>query len=712
MQLPKIDVQPLKLAQLLNDMKAGRLLVPRFQRNFIWSLAKTRALLDSMYKEYPIGTFFFWRAPSNATSLFRPLTELNIYSTPNGQPVSYILDGQQRLTSLYVTIEGIKLDTKDYNRICIDLDAATRYDQSLQDEFNTDIFVSRSGDNHRYIAVHKLVGSEHLSIYNKVPQEWQQAFNKAYNLLQTYPFSVVWIQEQNLEDAIEIFQRINQSGKKLTRYDLLCANVWTETFDFREIVDGLNRRFERKGFGKLGESVFTQTFALILKDNCTTEAELSLTTDEIINNQPQIAKSLELAIDFLVNNLGVKRAEYLPYQGILTVLSHYFYRAVEGKISAHEREFLWNWFWQVTLSERYSASTAPKMAEDARKLQSLKAGEDIVFNYSVKITPEAVARTKMTTTASALRNATICMLALKQPKNLRNGSPVDVKDSFFSSVVKAERHHIFSDNFLRNKKLSSQQVHLLPNFCFIPVELNQDISIRTPSEYLNEYQQVNPEFEAAATSHLLLIDSNAAIWRDDFATFIEERSQLIANELKRMLDMKPDGVVPSTNISPLIEIANKVDQIEVSLRNLIDHRLKSVIGTNYWKLAIPSDVITYTKERIKERLDKHPHLDWGSYPPGRSRLDFCDVAHYEKILLKNWGGFEELFKMKDELQRHISAYRTIRNCVQHNRIPTEIETKNGEAAILWLESVIDKYDRKFASPKDLDDNDDEPLDQE
>lgn len=658
MQLPKIDVQPLKLAQLLNDMKTGRLLVPRFQRNFIWSLAKTRALLDSMYKEYPIGTFFFWRAPSNATSLFRPLMELGILSTPNGQPVSYILDGQQRLTSLYVTIEGIKLNTKDYGRICIDLDAATQYDQSLQEDFNTDIFVYRSADNNRYIAIHKLVSPEHLSIFSKVPQKWQQAFNKAYNLLQTYPFSVVWIQEQNLEDAIEIFQRINQSGKRLTRYDLLCANVWTETFDFRETVGGLNRRFERKGFGELSESIFTQTFALILKDNCTTEAELSLRTDEIMNNESKIAKALELAIDFLINNLGVKRAEYLPYQGILTVLSHYFYHTVEGKISAHERDFLWNWFWQVTLSERYSASTAPKMAEDARKLQLLKAGEDITFNYSVKVTPEAVARTKMTTTASALRNATICMLALKQPKNLRNGSPVDVKDSFFSSVVKVEKHHIFSDNFLRIRKLPSQQIHLLPNFCFIPVELSQDVSVRTPSEYLNEYKQVNPKFEAAATSHLLPIDSNAAIWRDDFATFIEERAQLIADELKRMLDMKPDGIIPSTSISPLMDIANKVDQIEVSLRDLIDHRLKSIIGTNYWKLAMPGDVVNYARERIKEILDKHPSIDWGSYPPGRARLDFCDVGHYEKIFLRNWGQFEELFRTKDELQlRHLSGYR-------------------------------------------------------
>jgi hypothetical protein len=545
MQLPKIDVQPLKLAQLLNDMKAGRLLVPRFQRSFIWSVAKTRALFDSMYKEYPIGTFFFWRASSNSESLFRPLTELKIHVVPNGQPASYILDGQQRLTSLYATIEGIKLDTKDYGRICIDLAAATAYDSNPQGELDNDIFVYRTGDNQRFIAVHQLVSSDHLSIFSKIPQRWQQAFNKAYNLFQTYPFSIVWIQEQNLEDAIEIFQRINQSGKKLTRYDLLCANVWTETFDFRETVDGLNNRFTRKGFGKLDETVFSQTFALILKDNCTTEAELSLKTDDIVNSQSQVSKAMELAIDFLMNNLGVKRSEYLPYQGILTVLASYFYRTDDGKISARERAFLWNWFWQVTLSERYSASTAPKMAEDAKKLQTIKTGNDVSFNYAAKVTPEAIARTKMTTTASALRNATICMLALKQPVNLRNGSPIDTKDSFFCDVVKSERLHVFSDGFLRNHKISSDQVHLLPNFCFIPSDLNQDIYSRKPSDYLAEYKQNNPSFEMAAASHLLPVEANSAIWNDDFVGFMEQRATLIANELKRMLEIEPDGLLPA-----------------------------------------------------------------------------------------------------------------------------------------------------------------------
>jgi uncharacterized protein with ParB-like and HNH nuclease domain len=196
--------------------------------------------------------------------------------------------------------------------------------------------VYRSSDNRRFVAVKDLIGSQHLMIYNQIPQEWQPAFNKAYNLIQTYPFSVVWIQEQNLKDAIEIFQRINQSGKKLTRYDLICANLWTDNFDFRDRVVELNRQLEREHFGKLHETIVTQTFALTLKGNCTTEAELSLKTEEVANNWTEVTKALKTAIDFLINNLGVKRAEYLPYGGILPVLAHYFFSTTNPAISARE----------------------------------------------------------------------------------------------------------------------------------------------------------------------------------------------------------------------------------------------------------------------------------------------------------------------------------------------------------------------------------------
>lgn len=700
MEVPKIDVQDRTLAQLLADMEAGKLQVPRFQREFVWPLTKTRALLDSMYKEFPIGTFFLWRAPAGTPPLSRPLEELGIPAPQPGFEVSYILDGQQRLASLYVVIKGLKVGRRDYGRICLDLQKTSEFEQNVEEGFEESIFVYHRGDNDRYVAVCDLVGPDHLGIYNGIREEWKPVFNKAYQILYTYPFSVVWVQEQQLGDAIEIFQRINQAGKRLSRYDLVCANVWTDAFDFRTRVDELNRRFAADGFGRLDETIYTQAFALILKNKCTTAAELSLQTDEILSVWDRVVRSLRLAVSFVASNLGVKRYDYLPYRGILAVLAYYFYHAPSSAISLREREALWDWFWRVTLSERYGSTSPSRMAEDAQKLRELVEGQEISFEFPFEVTSEAVGRTKMTSTRSALRNGVICMLALAQPKNLKDGSPVNLADDFFSDLKKPERHHIFPVGYLRNRGIPDSRVHLLPNFCLIPADLNREIASRAPTEYLSRYQRENPGFVAAAESHLLPVGHGAAVWNDDFQGFLAQRAQLIADELNRLVYHKPDEFVTAEVTAPISPVAASVDTLEVSLRNFIDHRLTAVVGPHYWKQTVPSDVTSSARTLISEHLSRHPYDDESDFASPRRRLDFCDVSQYEKIILSNWAQFEEFFLRKGEFQRHMAAYRVLRNAVQHNRDPSDVDLKAGEAAITWIQRILDQYSQAIAVEDD------------
>lgn len=708
MELPKIEVQPRKLSQILSDMASGKLQVPRFQRNFVWPLTKTRALLDSIYKEFPIGTFFLWRAPSQSPRFSRSLRELGIPDPKEGAEVAYILDGQQRLASLFVTVHGLSLGSRDYGRISIDLEMATLYDQSTEEGFEEDIFVYRSADNSRYVAVSDLVGSQTLMIFKDIPEKWQPAFNKAYNLFQTYPFSVVWIQEQELSDAIEIFQRINQAGKRLSRYDLICANVWTEEFNFRSLVESFNKELQRRGFGKLHETVFTQTFSLILKDRCTTAAELSLRTEEIVESWDDVLRAIQVAIDFASNTLGVKRAAYFPYRGIVPVLGYYFYHASSSAISAHEREVLWNWFWRVTLSERYSSTSPSRMAEDARELRRLLDGETVEFTYPVAVSADDVARNRMTRTTSALRNAVVCLLALRQPKNLKDGSPVGLTDSFFSNLKKAERHHIFPVGYLKDQQIYAEKVHRVPNFCFIPADLNREIGARAPSQYLAEYRKINPSFAEAAASHLIPVGPNAAVWQDDFSGFLTERAQLIADELVGLVDASPDDIAQGDRlVDEPSALDVRVNLLEVRLRDFIDHRLAAVLGEDYWKLAIPGDVIKYTRERVRQHLENHPYEDWGDYPPGRARLEFCTVGQYENIILHNWRQFEDSFGKKAEFERHLSAFRALRNALKHNREASDIEKQTGLAAMTWLERVLDKHDRQNTLEVEEDQDEDE-----
>lgn len=694
MQLPRIDVHQKSLPTLLDMMSSGALQIPRFQRDFVWSLPKTRALLDSIYKEFPIGTFFLWKAPMDAPHLSRPLDELGLPAPAAGTAINYILDGQQRLTSLYVTMNALEFAGRDYGRICLDLEAGSRFLEGDGESFEEPLFVYRAPDAKRLVSLTQVIGVDHLAVFGGLSDELKPAFDRLSKLLATYPFSVVSIQEQSLGDAVEIFQRINQGGKRLGRYDLVCANVWTVEFDFRKKVEEVNDSFADKGFGSIDNTIYTQTFALALHGKCTTTAELSVTTDEVQVAWKRVIKCVSRAVDFAATNLGVRRAEYLPYRGIVTVLAAYFYGSDRANPTEEERRTLWEWFWRVTLSERYGSTSPSRMAEDLRLLLKAREGEPVVFSYPSKVTPEVVLRTKMTNTASAIRNAVICMLALRHPLNLKNGSPIDLGETFFSDLNRTERHHIFPVSYLNSRPGTKSKVNLVPNFCFIPADLNKEIGARQPSDYLREYQEQNTQFEAVAQSHVLPVADSSPIWTDDFDQFLAVRAELISDALTLLPEAGPSPMIEdSGGVGGALQFTDqeaRVDSVERVLRTLIHARLTAAAGDGYWKATIPGDIQGNVKERIKERLSRHPYE--ARPESALDRLGFCDVSDYEKILMVNWGHFGHLFGRKDELQRHMTAYRHLRNAVQHNREPSPVEGPAGEAALVWFEGILTQAD--------------------
>ena len=521
-------------------------------------------------------------------------------------------------------------------------------------------------------------------------RELKPTFQKAKRVIETYPFSVVWIQEQSLPDAITIFQRINQSGKPLSRYDLVCANLWTNDFDFRKRVATLNEKFDTDGFGAIDETIYTQSFALILQDKCTTLAELSLETETVSRSWERVIRSLSLAVDFASSNLGVKRAGYLPYRGILPVLAYVFNHLRNSSISAEVRQLLWEWFWRVSLSERYSSASPSRMAEDALKLRDAINGEDVVFDYPSRVTSDSVLRVKMTQTSSALRNAILCMLALRKPRNFKDGSDVNLWDPFFSDLKKAERHHIFPVGFLKEEGISDQ-VHQVGNFCFIPADLNKEIGKLSPKEYLNKFKRLNPHIDIALRSHLLSTNEDSPLWENDFQSFLKDRSDAISKELNRMLGIEASEIISAVETIDDLKYENLVDVTEIRIRDFIDDRLLAVVGDTYWNLCIPGDIIAMVRKRIEEVLRQQPYRTRNEFVSPRKRLNYCDVSDYKKIIMVNWDVFEEVFRSKSELDKHLDGLRRFRNCVKHHREPTELELAEGELAIMWIQQTLDRY---------------------
>src|SRR3989338_7983479 len=167
MQLQKIKVDELNLSDIVHEIEHGHLRIPRFQRDFVWERSKVIKLLDSMYKEYPIGSFFIWEADKKYNLFYRNIAELNLAEPDSYTSIRYILDGQQRATSLYAAIKGLKIESTDYSQICFD--------------FDKEEFIVRSHEGDYYASLMDILGENKFQIYNKLTDQRKQAFDKCYN---------------------------------------------------------------------------------------------------------------------------------------------------------------------------------------------------------------------------------------------------------------------------------------------------------------------------------------------------------------------------------------------------------------------------------------------------------------------------------------------------------------------------------------------------
>jgi hypothetical protein len=665
----KIRVVPDTLGNLVVAVSKGHYRIPQFQREYVWEKSKVIELFDSIYKEYPVGSFFIWKAGREHNKLFRHSVSLDIPPVRDDEDVSFILDGQQRITSLYVTLLGLTAQGTDYSRVCFDVK-----DQE---------FTYREPDGLRYVSVSDIWGERALEVVEAVDKAHKPAFRRCFEVLRTYPVSIVEVRDKDLPAVCRIFQRINQAGKRLDRFDLIAAMTFSPDFDLREkvkqdIIEPLNR----KAFGAIPPAIVTQLMALVKKGTCTESAEYSLTGAEITEMWSSIVDAVLLAADTLRKSVGVKNYQYLPYNALLTLLAYCYAKSRQRSLSDEQLGWVSRWFWRASFSLHYGSGGATKIGNDKALFERLLLGELPRFEPPMSITADTLIGTKMKSATSAIRNAFLCLLAERDPVDLANNSRLDLVNGGISDFTNPEKHHIFPQAFLRSRGSGAEEVHALPNFCFLPAELNKRISDTAPSVYFPELDEQNEDFKRAVASQLIPVGAGSGLDVDDYLQFLRARAVLILGEIERVTGR---SVVPAPDKRQVA-----ISALEERLRDLIHQTLVDAHGQEYWKRIVPQDIRDEVEKRIEGELRKQPGLKLGHYAHARSKLDYCNVADYAKLILgnQNWPQFEPVFRRKVDVERHMEAFADFRNSIMHNRALNELAQRAGELAIVWLETVM------------------------
>ena len=521
-----------KYEALFLDIDSGQIKLPMFQREFVWEKEQSAKLIDSILKGFPIGTFIFWKTREELRS-YKEIGYHKLPETPKGDYVQYILDGQQRITSLYAIRKGIRISKDgveiDYKDIFINLD----YNPATDEQ----VVVTEKEEGKKYVSVHDVLCKPLGTFYRTYTQEMAEQVEAYKSKLTSYDFSTITIKDYPIEIACEVFSRINTGGKALTVFEIMVAKTYDETknFDLAErfemLRDGTDEEKEcltAARFETISESIIMQCVAAITLSAVRSRDILTIRRETFIANWEPMKAALFTAIDFIRSELRVPVSQLVPYPGVLIALAYFFHKTSNQKPSNEQVRRLEQYFYWVGLNEHYSSGTETKLAEDFNKMDAIITGKAPDYaNTELQVDPKRIEETWFST-GNAYCKSILCLLAYQQPKSFDTNGVVILDNSNLKIATSRNYHHFFPKNYLEENH-KDKNPNLIANITLIDGYSNKHrIGKKAPSEYLAKFATGNPSLHATLQTHLIKDAALLAAQSDDYGIFIQQRAQAIA----------------------------------------------------------------------------------------------------------------------------------------------------------------------------------------
>lgn len=481
-----------RLEELARLVKSGDIKLPRFQRPFVWKRTDMLKLLDSIYKGYPIGSLLIWDS-SHRLKSERDIAGLKVDEDATIYPTSYLLDGQQRLTTL---CGALYWNGKEPNSIwAIHFDLESEEFIYPKDSSSVTIFPLNKLLNTSDF-IRQCMKLEHLA-------DSIVLTDRAESLLRAvkdYQLAVVKIGDMSIEEVAPIFERINSTGRKLTIVDLMMAATWSNGFDLADEITTTQEACIEQQF-------FNVTDALILR-SVAASAGLGINKEDIQKLRRLSPQQLSEAtaeckiaiiksVAWLKSCLDVHDANFLPY-GLFFTFAAEFFRICKSPSESKLKE-LKSWFWFTSTTQHFGGASTGDIARELSNLREFSHDHKGQLFSRREINLSRFLLDKFTL-KNASSTAFGLMLFSKKPAQTINGRHIELQD-FFEKTSKAFAR--FSP-----KKMQSQNIALI----------------------LHPYksESITPDANADLSVHFLNKDCVVAVAEDDNEKFYLERSRMIA----------------------------------------------------------------------------------------------------------------------------------------------------------------------------------------
>lgn len=554
----------MKINELLDGIKFQDMVLPEFQREYVWNKEDAKQLMVSLFKDYPTGSLLFWKTDNPP--------ELKNYDLPedmNGT-TQVILDGQQRLTTLYLLMRNsIPPYYKEYDissnptNLYFNLETSefqyykpkTMDDNPLWvkvvDCFNPEIEI----DPVTLVGIKIDVTKDGESYFNLL-----KVVNSNFNTLlsiahKTYPIQVVPV-NADIDEAIDIFDRVNSQGTKLSDAELALAHVCGKWSQAREVMKEKIRKLEEKDF----------YFDLVFMTRCLTgvitgRAEFETIHDTPEDNLKEGWKQLDQILDYLINilpaNAFIDSTKDLGTTNILVPIVVYLSKNNRKFSNKNEMKKFIHWMYAAHIWGRYSGQTDQRLDKDISIITKNEnpweglVDEIIDMRGRIEVKPSDIDSRgiqnplfKMSYIASKSLGALDWCDGIPLGKTTGDDYQLQFHHIFPKSLL--YKHPNYSEKTYRDQKM----VNEIANRAFLTKNSNWDIYNREPSKYLKKIQKMYPgELEKQ------FIPTQSELWKiGRYEDFMRKRRELMSDGINNLMDslLKDEPTPPEDLIEDII----------------------------------------------------------------------------------------------------------------------------------------------------------------
>ena len=522
----------MKISTVLDYIDSGHIALPEFQRGYVWNREQVRSLFDSLYRRHPIGGLLVWTTESKQA-------DHRGDGPVSAGVVKLLLDGQQRITSLYGAARGKPPRFFDGNAQAF---SGLRF--HLEDEVFAFYQPIKMREDPLWIDVTKLLSSgqeghealvETLAERSEIGNKAVRYSGRISRLLGIMDVDLhveeVTGEDKTLDVIVDIFNRVNSGGTKLSKGDLALAKICTDWPEAREKMKNEIARWEKAGY-RFNLDWLLRSVNTVLTGEAKFQFLHGKSAQEIRDALVRATKHIDKSLNLISSRTGLDHDRVLFGRYAIPVMVRYLDQK-NGHLSGRERDMLLFWFTQAGMWGRFSGSTESSIDQDLGALEGTDGGlEKLIeqlrlWHGGLRVEPAHFAGYSV-----GARFYPVLYMLTRMGEARDWGTGIPLKAGLLGNMNRLEVHHIFPKSQLYKRNYKQQEVNAIANFCFLTKDTNLNIGNRLPEEY---FPVIEERYPGALASQW--IPSEQELWKvENFRHFMEERKRLLADEINHRME--------------------------------------------------------------------------------------------------------------------------------------------------------------------------------